>query len=207
MRDIDRRRFIRLSAAALAATALPGVADARETCTQDAGVRHCHTRLRQKMVLQSAKRQHMSQWCWAAALSMIFGYYGHPVSQERIVRDAWGRAADMPRHVDEIMRDINRNWTDDNGKRFSVSGKKLTLHHLALPRHAARAISKGQPLIVGSLGHATVLTEMRWEEDADGSLFVTDLIVSDPVNGKRRNLTVEERLQTAFVAAVDVRTH
>jgi hypothetical protein len=201
----DRRHLILSGAAALAAAVLPRPVWATQTCVLERGVRLCHSRLSNRLRAQTTRRQNREQWCWAAALSMIFGYYGHPISQEKIVKDIWGRIVDVPRHVDDVMRDINRSWFDDRGRRFQVTGKRLTLHHIELPKQAARALEQNQPLIVGTLGHATVLTEMRWSIDADGQLFVSHLIVSDPADGSVRNLTLEERLLTAFVAAVDVR--
>jgi len=205
MTGLSRRNLVLSGAAALIAAVLPRPAWATQTCMLERGVRLCHSRLRTGLRAQTTRRQHRDQWCWAAALSMIFGYYGHPVSQEKIVKDIWGRIVDVPRHVDDVMRDINRSWTDDRGRRFKVTGRRLTLDAFELPKQAARALEKNQPLIVGTLGHATVLTEMRWSVDAEGKLFVTDLIVSDPADGSTRNLSVEERLQTVFVAAVDIR--
>lgn len=205
MHGFNRRLFVLGGAAFAAAAAGPGAALARQTCRITDGTRQCHSRLRHSLVVQSARRQHRSQWCWAAALSMVFAYYGRPVSQERIVRETWGKVTNMPRHVDDVMRDINRNWTDDRGRAFRASGRRLTLHHIELPRRAAQALAANRPLIVGSLGHAMVLTEMRWEIGPDGQLFVSDIIVSDPANGARRNLTLAERLETNFVAAVDIR--
>ena len=205
MAHLDRRHVILSGVVMLAAAALPRTAGAVQSCTLAEGTRRCRSRLRAEMRAQTTQRQNRDQWCWAASLSMIFAYYGHPTSQERIVKEIWGRIVDVPRHVDDVMRDINRNWVDDRGRRFRASGWRLTLHPVELPKRAARALAQDRPLIVGTLGHATVLTEMRWSVDAAGRLFVSDLIVSDPADGSVRNLTVEERLLTDFVAAVDVR--
>jgi len=201
----DRRHLILSGAATLALGLLPRAAGAVQSCTLSDGTRWCRSRLAAGMRAQRTQRQNRDQWCWAAALSMIFGYYGHPTSQERIVQEVWGRIVDVPRRVDNVMRDINRSWVDDRGRRFRASGQRLTLDPIELPKRAARALERDQPLIVGTLGHATVLTEMRWSIDADGWLFVSHLIVSDPADGSVRDLTLEERLLTDFVAAVDVR--
>jgi len=200
----DRRQLILSGAAALAAGLFPRPAGAVQSCTVSDGTRWCRSRLSAAMRAQRSQRQNRDQWCWAAALSMIFGYYGYPTSQERIVKEVWGRVIDVPRHVDSVMRDINRSWIDDRGRRFRASGTRLTLDPFELPRQAAEALKQDQPLIVGIAGHATVLTEMRWSIDADGRLFVSHLIVSDPADGSIRDLTLQERLLTDFVAAVDV---
>lgn len=204
MAYLDRRRLILTGAAALGMGLLSRAAKTAQTCTLSDGTRWCRSRLRARMHAQTTQRQNRDQWCWAASLSMIFDYYGHPMSQERIVKEIWGRIVDMPRHVDDVMRDINRSWVDNRGQRFKASGQRLTLHPVELPKLAAQALAENRPLIVGTLGHATVLTEMRWSIDADGQLFVSDIIVSDPADGSTRNLTLEERLLTDFVAVVDV---
>lgn len=200
----DRRKLILSGAAALAVAGVSRAGKTAQICTLSDGTRWCRSRLYAQMHAQTTQRQNRAQWCWAASLSMIFGYYGHPTSQERIVEEVWGRIVDVPRHVDDVMRDINRSWVDNRGRRFRASGQRLTLHHIELPKLAAQALAENRPLIVGTLGHATVLTEMRWSIDADGQLFVSDLIVSDPADGSIRNLTLEERLLTDFVAVVDV---
>ena len=40
--------------------------------------------------------QEMNEWCWAACISMVFDFYGHPVDQKRIVQETWGVVTDMP---------------------------------------------------------------------------------------------------------------
>ncbi|HXK53390.1 MAG TPA: papain-like cysteine protease family protein [Hyphomicrobiales bacterium] len=204
MTDIDRRHLILALAASAALAAAPGPAAAAQACRTESGVRHCFSRLQGKIQTQATQTQNRSQWCWAAALSIIFDHYGYSVSQERIVGDVWGQVTDMPRHVDGIMRDINRVWIDDKGRHFRAIGARLTLDSEELPVQAARALARNQPLIVGLPYHAVVLTEMRWRVSELGKSFVDDLIVSDPREGRKRNLTVEERLYTRFVASVDV---
>lgn len=200
----DRRQII-LGLAALAGTAaLLRPAAAAESCQLSGRIRYCHAGLAGNLRTQTAQKQDRSQWCWAAALSMIFDHFGYSLSQEEIVRGVWGHVADMPRHVGGIMRDINRDWTDRNGRRFRATGRQLTLDAYELPVQAARSLASNQPLIVGLPYHAVVLTEMRWRVNEDGSSFVEDLIVSDPRDGIKRNLTVEERLYTRFVASVKV---
>src|ERR1700693_1072082 len=34
--------------------------------------------------------QQQSEWCWAASISMIWAFYGHPVSQAEIVDSVYG---------------------------------------------------------------------------------------------------------------------
>lgn len=204
MSSLDRRQIILGLAACAGTAALARPAAAAQSCQTRGKTRFCHAGLTGNLRTQAAQKQNRSQWCWAAALSMIFDHYGYSLSQEDIVRGVWGRISDMPRHVGGIMHDINRDWTDRRGRRFRATGQQLTLDAYELPVQAARALAHNNPLIVGLPYHAVVLTEMRWRVDEGGSSFVEDLIVSDPRNGKKRNLTVEERLYTRFVASVAV---
>mgnify|MGYP002713056967 CR=1 FL=1 len=204
MSTLDRRQIILALAAFAGTAALPHAAAATQSCQVRGKTRFCRAGLVGNLRTQAAQKQNRSQWCWAAALSMIFDHYGYSLSQEEIVRGVWGHVSDMPRHVGGIMRDINRDWTDHRGRRFRATGHQLTLDAHELPVQAARALARNNPLIVGLPYHAVVLTEMRWRIGEDGRSFVEDLIVSDPRNGRKRNLTVEERLYTRFVASVAV---
>lgn len=65
--------------------------------------------------------QEQSEWCWAASISMLFGYYGHPVSQEQIVRQAFGQLVNMPGSPALISQALNREWVDTRGKHFRSS--------------------------------------------------------------------------------------
>jgi hypothetical protein len=204
MAALDRRQVV-LALAALAGTAVMAhPAAAAQSCHTSGKTRYCRAGLVGNLRSQATQKQNRSQWCWAAALSMIFDHYGYSLSQEEIVRGVWGRVSDMPRHVGGIMRDINRDWTDRRGRRFRATGHQLTLDAYELPVQAARSLARNSPLIIGLPYHAVVLTEMRWRVDEQGKSFVEDLIVSDPRDGTKRNLTVEERLYTRFVASVDV---
>jgi hypothetical protein len=40
--------------------------------------------------------QYMSEWCWAACISMVFAFNGHAVPQSRIVTEAYGAPINMP---------------------------------------------------------------------------------------------------------------
>src|SRR5271166_5880543 len=58
--------------------------------------------------------QHEHEWCWAASISMVFQFYRHPVSQERIVKETFGQIEDWPAQPATILAALNRNWKDDN---------------------------------------------------------------------------------------------
>ena len=65
------------------------------------------------------RSQRATQWCWAASIANVFSYYGHPVSQEKIVQRLYGTTVNFPaRSAMEIAALVNTEWVDDAGKRF-----------------------------------------------------------------------------------------
>ena len=96
--------------------------------------------------------QQQSEWCWAASIEMVFGYYKHRISQKRIVKETWGSVVNMPGQPAQILANLNRNWKDDDGKSFSSSGDILTANAYT----AVIDLKADRPLIIGALGHATV---------------------------------------------------
>lgn len=45
---------------------------------------------------RSFQAQEESQWCWVAAVSILFSYHKHPASQQRIVTSLYGTTVDLP---------------------------------------------------------------------------------------------------------------
>ena len=69
---------------------------------------------------------------------------------------------------------------------------------------ALAELDKGYPLIIGALGHATVLTAANYIKWRDGFMRLTELTVRDPWpdNPNRRTLTANEVQGAFFVARV-----
>jgi len=131
-----------------------------------------------------------SEWCWAASISRVFAYYGHPVSQARIVQEAYGSITNVPGTAQAIARDLNRTWVDDTLHPFRVQADLYS----ATWYDAANDLARGEPLIVGSLGHAMVVTAVSYYRDVTGDGAVTSVIVRDPwpSNPNRRSLSAAE---------------
>ena len=112
---------------------------------------------------QIYKSQRMSEWCWAASISNIFGFYGHPVAQERIVQTVYGRLENFPAYTaSEIAALVNRDWIDDNGRRFRA---KLTAAYdfhagVAAINNAAiiENLKQNHPILICNTQHCMVLT-------------------------------------------------
>ena len=106
-----------------------GAAHAETTCQPiavdggAAGGEQCTAGIRSDTVeatVATAGGQRMSQWCWAASISMVFRFYGFEVSQQRIVAETFGQVVNMPGTAEQIMTTLSREWTDDHGRTFRV---------------------------------------------------------------------------------------
>ncbi|MFO0693775.1 MAG: papain-like cysteine protease family protein [Polyangiales bacterium] len=154
-------------------------------------------------------RQERSQWCWAACVSMVFGYHGHPTSQERIVEEAYGSLLNMPAAPATLLAALNRDWVDDEGRRFRSISSPGTTNVV----YAAQDLARNQPLILGTHGHAVVLTALEyaapylatpWGPQL-GTPAITEAIVRDPWPGRgRRDLTLDEWNSIVFAAQIRV---
>jgi hypothetical protein len=146
--------------------------------------------------------QHQTQWCWAACIEMVFRYYGFIVPQAQIVAETWGEIVNLPGQHDQILADLNRTWTDQSGGRFSVIADTLSVN----PITAAQDLAAGMPLIIGSMGHATVLTRVDYLVNSFGQGEIKQAVVRDPWPGKgKRFLTPEEWFNVSFAARIRVR--
>lgn len=135
---------------------------------------------------------------------MIFEYFGHSVAQEHIVAQTWGTITNQPGTVPQILGDLSRGWTDDDGNSFEASCDAFD----ANPVTAAQDLANDMPLLVCSLGHAMVLTALTYASDptAPGGASVIAAIVRDPwpANGGRRVLTPQEWYNISLLARVRV---
>jgi ABC-type bacteriocin/lantibiotic exporter with double-glycine peptidase domain len=145
--------------------------------------------------------QEHSKWCWAACIEMVFTYWGHPIDQEEIVQRTWGRIVDMPAQPYQIIAALNRSWIDRDGNRFRSSGDVFS----ATGATAAQDLARDMPLIVGSFGHAMVLTAIAYNRAPNSQGQVTGAMVRDPWpwNG-RRELSAQEAAATMLLARVRV---
>lgn len=147
--------------------------------------------------------QQQNEWCWAACISMVFEYYHHSIDQQRIVKETWGTVADMPGMPRDIFRDLNKRWTDDAGKAFQCQGDVFSVN----VNTAVEDLIADHPLIIGALGHATVLTAIISEVDTATSQYeIQQVIVRDPWpgSGGRRPLSPREWASINFAARIRV---
>jgi len=166
------------------------------------GGRTCEAGIDPKKMDTAYASQEHSKWCWAACLEMVFTYWGHPLSQPNIVRQTWGAVVNMPAQPIQIVHDLNRSWVDDDEDSFDVVGDTLSANAVT----ASQDLAAGYPLILGSLGHAMVLTAITYEGIPNtGMARVIGATVRDPWPGQgRRRLSAQEYMGTLLLARIRI---
>lgn len=205
---MNRREFIKaLSFGVMGSSVfLTNSAEGKIKCTpfNRQGIQRCEAGIDSSIAHRTAAAvggQHLNQWCWAACIEMVFRYYGYIVPQVRIVQETWGEIINLPGQPRQILANLNRPWIDIKGKRFSVSGDAYS----ANPITAAQDLSQNMPLIIGTMGHAMVLTSLQYLRNQFGQGNVQAARVRDPWPGRgRRFLTPQEWYSTSFLARIRV---
>lgn len=177
---------------------MPGPSYSEIQCSEPdySGVSSCTTGIdKELMYIEAYEPQQASQWCWAACIQMIFNYYGYEMDQASIVNALWGDTVNLPGNHAIMLTALNAEWTDTNGTRFVVVADT---YNITIEK-AARDLSEDMPLIIGTLGHAMVLTAMLFNVNSDTSAGngpsaqLTGATVADPWPGNGiRVLTVNE---------------
>lgn len=201
---ISRRQFV---AGAGALIAMPELGEAGIVCRDFPGYRTCSVGV--EVGLETA-RQRCREWCWAACIEAVFNFHGRRVRQERIVNKVYGgnicRSAIGP----QIAHAVDGEWAEEGGDTFDASIEVLWDSQFQFGRpdaviQAARELEADNPLIIGALGHATVLTAMTYSGNGF-AVQLNELVVRDPWPGNpnRRVLTPQEAFATQFLAKVQV---
>jgi ABC-type bacteriocin/lantibiotic exporter with double-glycine peptidase domain len=164
------------------------------------GVQQCEAGIDSSLIHKTALQQ-KSEWCWAACIEMVFGYYGYEVPQKRIVTETWGSDVNMPGQPQQIVADLNRIWQAEDERKFTASGDVYSANAVT----AAQDLSQDFPLIIGTMGHAVVLTSLVYLRNAYGGGQVQSAIVRDPWPGKgKRVLAPQEWYSINFASRIRV---
>jgi hypothetical protein len=153
---------------AMLLTVAPIGVRASTTCQGTPQGQLCVSEVNFSRFAQSAfQSQLQSQWCWAASIAMVFSYYGHPVSQSRIVSDVYGSAVNMPAMAGIVMaRELNKTWIDDTGQTFQAQVTGIFDAQAGVlgltNQDIVQELDQGRPLIIGARTHAMVLTAVRY---------------------------------------------
>ena len=189
--------------------ALPAALGMKLSAASLCGPFACRSQLDFEEFAQEAfQTQHMSEWCWAASISMIFSFHGHPVSQERIVKEVYGADVNMPSGYGALMAALlNRSWTDDDGEGFRarLTGVYDAAAGVGLVNNAmlVRELDQNRPVLVGAAGHAVVLAMMEYTKTFGRINQITRCGVFDPWPGRgARDLTRVEMAPLAMGGAL-----
>lgn len=218
--DVSRRNFLKRSSAAVVGGAVALVASDSAFTAQTCGnyyywfgdyLRECAVGFKINGV---TARQHCEQWCWAACIEAAFKLYGYQVPQESIVKKLYGSAAICRASAGPgIAYAINGKWKDKKGKKFTARAtvhldQQFGIYDSQALINASRYLAKNVPVIIGALGHATLMTSISWSESGyTGYQQLKEIIVRDPwpSNPNRRVLRAEEFYGTTYMAAVSVK--
>ena len=194
----------------LIALVLPVASFASERCSApDAGgIRRCRAGLSATQIQAMAATQEKSQWCWAASIAMVFARYGHALSQEHIVRQYFGHAADRPVAAQAITQLLARPWKDGEGRRFEANASVSWVAGRG-PKSAydtmISELASQRPLLIGVAGHAMVLVGIDFERlPATGGVRITGGKVIDPMPGRGLRRLFGDEAQPTYVATVNV---
>jgi hypothetical protein len=126
-------------------------------------------------------------WCWAASLSALFGAFGHPVDQRRIVATYFpppGVTTGPP----WVMRNaLNAVWVDDNGKKFQVQSAITNLYPPQGPVQVnnsdiINALENEVPIFYGDTTHAMILVQADFIPTPNGPNILAGWAI-DPFPG------------------------
>lgn len=166
----------------------PARAEMRCSPTSSGSVR-CTVGLGAPSLAGMMQTQRGSQWCWAAAVSMVLKSHGVEVTQEDIVRRQLGEMADKPISASALGRLLNSSWRDTSGHQREVGGDTLPPWRAGWGLTAPEVIGeleKGRPMIILGGGHAVVLVQLVVEMDggssasAAGPVRLVRAVVLDP---------------------------
>ena len=161
---------------------------------------------------ETAGRQKMENWCWAACVQMVLNYHGLYVKQQDVVSRIFGDTVDRPANGEQILSALSGWAPDARGRRSAIQARV----HNQPQDHASiiRDLDKKWPLIVGlagargaATGHAYVLTAAYFSQDHFGNPIIRKVVLRDPFPGyeSRTELDADEfwqRLQ--FITSVYV---
>jgi hypothetical protein len=207
-RSFHPRMLFSIAAGVALSLALP--VQAKEDCGgPDAnGARLCSAGLSAEMMQEMVAVQEHSQWCWAAAISMIFAHYGFQVAQQEIVKDGYGVAADLPAPSGQAMTNaISRAWTDMRNRPFRarvLASDALGRQYQVTNDRVVVELIGGRPLLVGAMRHAVVLVGLSYQRRADGRVRIVSGTVIDPQPGQGVRPLLRGEMKPTYVAAVQI---
>lgn len=145
---------------------------------------------------ESAGRQRMQNWCWAACIQMVLNYHGLYVDQQDIVSRVFGVAVDRPANGEQIMGALTGWAPDTRGRRSAIYADAYNLDAATV----INDLHKKWPLIVGlqgargaATGHAYVLTAAYFSKDSNGQPTIHRVVLRDPFPGYQSRIELDSQ--------------
>jgi hypothetical protein len=214
--QMNRRRFLTKSVAALA-MAQAACSNESNPCTTCPSTAQTAT-VNIMQLAQSVSTQQCEQWCWAASISMIFGFYGHPLSQASIVLATYGNVVCLPAGSSTTIGvDLSRRWVDARGVPFTSQVVAAYDYFNGLNTFAGNAsivaaLKANDPMLYCNRSHAMVLYSVTYVDGPLGpDIQRADVIDPWPFSPRSHPLSAPELFRAdlggemTFLAQVQVR--
>ncbi|MDQ2843780.1 MAG: C39 family peptidase [Acidobacteriota bacterium] len=169
-----RHHFLKSAAVAVA---LPSISRSAQNCTiLPPGVQICDVSVQPPLQRVS---QQCPLWCWAASISAIFDFYGHPVPQQAIVQRVFGGVVCAASgSTTNIGAALSVNWVDANGNSFQSrvisaydpANGLNTLNN----QQIIQEITNNRPMLYCNTHHAMVVVGVRYSPSSVQMVGVTD---------------------------------
>jgi papain like cysteine protease AvrRpt2 len=129
-----------------------------------------------------AAAQIQNEWCWAASIQMILGWYGIPATQPEIVVHAYGAPINAPGSNDAIARALSGSGRDRFGNFHIISS--VTAAGAPMPQVLINELTQQHPILLAfqngpNTGHAVVITAASYFLTPNGP-HITSLVIRDP---------------------------
>ena len=188
---LTRRTFASLSLAAIfdqalraqqcAAVPFPGAVGCSGPIPP--GSVECRAALNFPSVVLADTLQQCPMWCWAASLSMVFKFFGHPLSQLEIVNRAFGGTVCSGAMPAQIAQALSSNWKDDNGNAFTCgitaaydyAGGVFAINNAII----VNELVSQRPLIYCNTHHCMVICGVSYRNSMAGPV-IDEVDVMDP---------------------------
>jgi hypothetical protein len=133
-------------------------------------------------------QQRTAVWCWAASLSALFGFYGHPIDQSKIVTAFFGSPVVRTASGGMLTTALNQTWTDDAGQQFTASAQVTDLYtvpqisapHQVTNADIVNALTNETPVLYGDYTHVMVLVEADYVPTPSGVPNIVGGVAIDP---------------------------
>ncbi|GEM_PF-360638 len=139
-----------------------------------------------KAAPESAGKQRMTNWCWAASIQMILNFHGVEATQEEIVTRMFGTTIDRPASADVILASLSGWAVSAKGKPVIISASPIVFKGSDI----VADLAYHQPLVVGlktpqGIGHACVLTAISYYVNQyNNEPIFNAVVIRDPWPGK-----------------------